>query len=85
MDYTYIPKGVCSTKMTFSIEDGVVKNVNVTNGCDGNKKGIARLVEGMNPEDVISRLKGIECHSKGTSCPDQLANAIEQVLAERAQ
>jgi len=80
MDYTYRPKGVCSTKIAFSIEDGVVKNVNVTSGCDGNKKGIARLVEGMKPEDVISRLKGIECHGKGTSCPDQLAIAIEQVF-----
>lgn len=82
MEYTHKPSGVCSTNMTFSIEDGVVKNVNVTNGCDGNKKGIARLVEGMKPEDVISKLKGIECKGKGTSCPDQLANAIERAIKE---
>lgn len=77
MTVNYSPRGVCSKSMTFDIEDGIVKNLKVIGGCNGNLKGIAKLVEGMKAEDVISRLEGIDCNGKGTSCPDQLAQAIK--------
>jgi len=76
--YTYTPRGVCSAKIDFEIEDGTVKNVQFTRGCNGNTQGIARLVEGMKVEDVIDRLKGLSCNGRGTSCPDQLARALEE-------
>ena len=72
--FSYQPKGVCSVQIDFEVEDGVVKNVHFTRGC----KGISALVEGMNIDDVISRLKGTNCNGRGTSCPDQLAIALEQ-------
>jgi len=74
---SYIPRGVCSEKIYYSIEDGKVKNVEFIKGCNGNLKGIARLIEGMEVNEVIGRLKGIDCNGKGTSCPDQLACALE--------
>ena len=77
MSYEYRPRGVCSQRITFDIEGGVVKNVKFTGGCHGNLQGIAKLVEGMKPEEVIDRLSGIRCGFKPTSCPDQLAKAIK--------
>lgn len=74
----YIPKGVCARGIDFEIEDGLVKKVVFTGGCNGNASGISSLVEGMKVEDVIERLKGIECGFKSTSCPDQLANALKE-------
>ena len=65
----------------FDIEDGKVKNVQFVGGCNGNLKGIAALVEGMDAEEVISRVEGIRCGMKGTSCPDQLAKALKEVNA----
>lgn len=78
MEYIYRPEGVCSTEMIFEIEDNIVKSLKVINGCDGNLKGISELVKGMNIDDVIAKLKGIRCGFKATSCPDQIARALEE-------
>ena len=78
MVVTYQPKGVCSRLMKIEAEDGVIKSVEVVGGCNGNLQGISRLVEGMRVEDAISRMEGINCNGKGTSCPDQLAQALKQ-------
>ena len=75
----YRPKGVCSQKITFDVEDGIVKNVKFLGGCNGNLQGIASLVEGMPVEEVIEKLEGIKCGYKDTSCPDQLAKALEEI------
>ena len=82
MEYRYKPEGVCSREMIFEIVNGVIKSLNIVGGCDGNRKGIAKLVEGMKIEDVIEKLKGIECGYKGTSCPDQLSIALEKYIKE---
>ena len=74
----YIPRGVCSRKMTVEIEGDTIKSVNVEGGCSGNLQGISRLVEGMKVEEAISRMEGIRCGWKNTSCPDQLATALKQ-------
>ena len=80
MTYEYIPRGVCSRKMVFDIEDGVIKSLEVIGGCNGNLKGIGSLVVGM--KLVIDRLEGITCGSKPTSCPAQIAEALKKYLAE---
>ena len=80
--FSYTPHGVCSAKIDFEIEDGKLKNVVFTRGCNGNTQGISRLVEGMEVEEVIKRLKGTNCGGKGTSCPDQLARALEAAVRE---
>ncbi len=77
---TYIPTSVCSKKINFELEEGVVKNVNFEGGCNGNLKGISALVEGLPAESVISRLKGITCGNRPTSCPDQLSKALEEAI-----
>lgn len=82
MSYEYKTQGTCSRKIDFDLEDGTVKNVKFTGGCNGNLKGISSLVEGMKAEDAIERLKGIRCGFKSTSCPDQLARALEKAMAE---
>ena len=79
MEYRYIPQGVCSREMIINVEDNIIKNIKVINGCDGNLKGIAKLLMGMNIDEVIARLKGIECGFKNTSCPDQIAAALEKI------
>lgn len=76
MQYTYKTKGVCSQMISFEVEEGTVRNVQFFGGCNGNLKGIGALVEGMNIDDVISRVEGIRCGMKSTSCPDQLAQAL---------
>ncbi len=78
MDYEYKTRGVCARTINFSIEDGKVKNVRFNGGCNGNGKGVAALVDGMDVAEAISRMKGITCGMKNTSCPDQLAQALEQ-------
>ncbi len=78
MTYTYKTRGTCSSQITFDIEDNIVHNVKFYGGCNGNLKGIAKLVEGMTVEDVIDRLSGVTCGFKNTSCPDQLARAIAE-------
>lgn len=82
MTKVYYPKGTCSKEIDIEIEDGVIKNVRFKGGCNGNLQGIARLVEGQKPEDVIQRLKGIRCGFKSTSCPDQLSKALEEMTGE---
>ncbi|WP_123054358.1 TIGR03905 family TSCPD domain-containing protein [Clostridium sp. JN-1] len=78
--YTYITKGVCSRKISFDVKDNKIFNVLFTGGCNGNLQGISRLVEGMDINDVSKKLKGISCGGKGTSCPDQLAAAIQELI-----
>lgn len=80
MKYTYIPQGVCSRQIDIEIEEDIVKSLNVVGGCNGNLQGISRLVEGMKTEEIITRLKGIKCGGKSTSCPDQIALALEEIL-----
>ena len=82
MTFEYIPRGVCSRKMVFEIEDGVIKSLEVIGGCNGNLTGISSLVNGMKAEDVIARLEGITCGSKPTSCPAQIAEALKKYLSE---
>ncbi len=78
MTFEYTPKGVCSRKMIIDIEDGKVKDLQVIGGCNGNLKGIAMLVRGMSVDEVITRLDGITCGAKSTSCPAQLAEALKE-------
>ena len=85
MHYTYRPKGVCSRSMSFELENGIVHNLQVVGGCNGNLKGISALVEGMKAEDVIAKLKGICCGFKNTSCPDQLTHALEEAMAQQGK
>ena len=66
------------------LENGIIKSLKIVGGCDGNTKGISKLVVGMKIEDVIEKLKGINCGNKGTSCPDQLSKALEKYLKEIA-
>ena len=75
--YQYKTKGTCSQMIYFDLEDNKVKNVQFIGGCNGNLKGIAALVEGMDMEEAISRIEGIKCGMKSTSCPDQLAQALK--------
>ena len=81
MHYEYKTFGTCSSKIDFDLEDGKLHNVRFTNGCNGNLQGIGRLVEGMDAMDAHKKLRGVRCGMKETSCPDQLARAIEKALA----
>lgn len=76
MQYTYKTKGVCSQMISFDVEENKISNVQFFGGCNGNLKGIAALVEGMDIDEVITRVEGIRCGMKSTSCPDQLAQAL---------
>lgn len=76
MEYT--TSGVCSRAIKFEVEDGLVKNVKFLGGCSGNTQGVAALAEGMPVDEVITRLEGIRCGAKPTSCPDQLARALKE-------
>lgn len=78
MHYTYQTEQTCSQQIDFDIVDGRLHNAVFLGGCDGNLQGVGRLVEGMKIEDVLSRLEGIRCGWKDTSCPDQLCRAIRQ-------
>jgi len=80
--YTYEPQGVCSKKIDFDIVDNKVTNVHFLGGCNGNLKGIASLIEGMDVNEAIKRLKGLTCGNKNTSCPDQLSKALEQAICK---
>lgn len=80
MKINYKPQGVCSRLMEIDVEDGIVRDLTITGGCQGNLEAIARLVVGMPVEGVISRLAGISCGFKKTSCPDQLAEALKALL-----
>lgn len=78
----YIPHGVCSRVIDIDVEDGIVREVRFTGGCSGNTQGVAALVAGMRVEDAITRLSGIHCGPRPTSCPDQLARALREALPE---
>ena len=80
MEYTAKTSGTCSRQIHFEIENGVLKNVSFVGGCNGNLQGVSHLVEGMNVDDVIKRLEGIDCNGRGTSCPDQLAKALKNAV-----
>ena len=77
MQYTYKTKGTCSQMISFEVNNDIVTNVQFYGGCNGNLKGIGKLVEGMNIDDIIARVEGIQCGMKATSCPDQLAQALK--------
>lgn len=77
--YSYTTKGVCSRSISFDIQDNKVKNLSFVGGCNGNLQGLSKLAEGMDVDDVINKLSGIHCGSKGTSCPDQLAHALMEI------
>lgn len=79
MEYRYRPQGVCSTEIIVDVENNIIKDLQVINGCNGNLKGISSLVKGMTLDEVISRLRVINCGMKGTSCPDQIAIALEKI------
>lgn len=79
MEYRYRPSGVCSREMIIELDGDTIKKLTIVGGCAGNTLGLSKLVEGMNINEVIKRLKGIPCGIKGTSCPDQLAKALEEV------
>lgn len=76
----YKTQGVCSSQISFDIEDGLVKNVVFHGGCSGNTQGVATLVEGMPVQEVINKLEGIRCGFRPSSCPDQLAKALKETL-----
>ena len=82
MEYRYKTKGVCSTEIIFDIDEEtkIINDLKVINGCNGNLKGISALVKGMKIEDIISKLEGITCGFRNTSCPDQIAMALKEYL-----
>ncbi len=79
-EYCYQTKGVCSTQIYFTIDNGILMNVRFEAGCDGNLQAISRLLEGMPVTEAIKRLRGITCEERSSSCPDQLAKALEEVI-----
>ena len=83
MKYSFRPQGVFAREMRVDVNDqGVIENLAVVGGCNGNRQGISALVKGMSAQEAITRLKGIHCGNKPTSCPDQLALGLEKILAE---
>ena len=84
MEHIYYPRGVCSREMRVEVEDGIIRRVEVKGGCNGNLKGISRLLVGMSAEEAIVRMRGIKCGFKNTSCPDQLSKALAECL-EKSQ
>lgn len=82
MEYTFRTNGVCATQITFEInEEGIVNNVRFQGGCNGNTQGVAALANGRKAETLIGLLSGIDCRGRGTSCPDQLAKAIQEAVS----
>jgi uncharacterized protein (TIGR03905 family) len=76
----YKPQGVCAGEILYDVKDGVIQKIQVLGGCNGNLKGICKLLEGMPVTEAISRLEGIQCGMKRTSCPDQIAKALKNTL-----
>lgn len=81
--YTFLPKGVCTTKVDFDVKDNKIFNVSFKGGCSGNLLGISSLIEGMDINEVFRRLNGIKCGYKNTSCPDQLSKAIHELVMKK--
>ncbi len=84
MQYTYRTKGVCSQKMEIETDGNIITHVNIIGGCSGNSQGVSRLVEGMDMDTAITKMEGIRCGFKSTSCPDQLAQALKIMKAHAA-
>ena len=84
MEYRYKPQGVCSMEMIINVEGDTIQSVNIVGGCPGNTVGVSNLVKGMKIEEAISKLKGIPCGIKGTSCPDQIAKKLKKIKKELA-
>ena len=84
MEHIYRPRGVCSREMRVEVEDGIIRRLEVIGGCNGNLKGISRLLVGMRAEDAIEKLEGIRCGFKPTSCPDQISKALRECLKKQA-
>lgn len=82
MKTTYYPKGVCSKQYDIELEDGVIKDIVITGGCNGNLKGIAALLRGRKAEEIIPIIRGTTCGPRPTSCPDQISYALEAALKE---
>ena len=82
MKFKYKTHGTCSNSILFEIDDNKVHNVQFVGGCSGNTQGVSRLIEGMDVNEAISRIEGIQCGPRPTSCPDQLACALKKALAE---
>ena len=80
MIYEYRPSGVCSTKISVEIDDGIIKDVKFTGGCNGNTQGLSKLAVGRKADEVIEILSGIKCGFRNTSCPDQLAKALRTTM-----
>jgi uncharacterized protein (TIGR03905 family) len=83
MTYEFKTKGTCASRITFELDGDTVKNVQFTGGCNGNLKGISSIVDGMTVEEITSKLSGITCGFKSTSCPDQLAQAVAEAYAKQ--
>ncbi len=79
MTYKYRPVGVCSMEITIEIEGDTIQSVTFLGGCSGNTQGVGALISGMKIDEAIKRLKGIDCAGRGTSCPDQLSKALEEI------
>lgn len=79
----YKTKGTCSQQINFEVEGSTIKSVEFVGGCHGNTQGVAALVKGMDIQEAISRLEGIDCRGRGTSCPDQLAKALKGYLSQQ--
>ena len=79
MKYVYKTKGTCSTNIELDVENGIVKEIAFWGGCNGNLQGISRLVTGMPVSEVITRLEGVRCGTRSTSCPDQLCSALHEM------
>lgn len=82
MQYIYTPQGVCSMKMIFEIDGQIVKNLQIIGGCPGNTVGVSTLIKERSIDEIIQMLKGIPCGIKGTSCPDQIAKALQKYKEE---
>jgi uncharacterized protein (TIGR03905 family) len=81
--YNYTTSGVCAKTINFEVVDNKISKVSFLGGCSGNLQGLSRLLDGMNVEDAISKLKGISCGGKATSCPDQFATALQKLILNK--
>ena len=79
MHYEYKPKGICSNLIELDVENGIIDTIILHNGCDGNHKGLTALLRGMAVDEAISRMEGITCKVRPTSCPDQVAQALKLI------
>ena len=82
MTYSYEPQGICAKEITLEVEDGILRSVKMRGGCPGNRRALASLLAGMRVEEIIRKLEGTPCGERGTSCPDQIAQALKQLNNE---